>query len=357
MDDRRFDQLARALGGASTRRRALAALAGIAAGLGAAGKDAEAKKGRRKCDPACPAGQTCRQGACTCDNGGTVCGASCCADGQTCQSGTCADPLPQCLAFGASCKNAGVPCCDGTVCASGQGGTGDIACYRPAGAACATTAECVFDSTCKDGVCVANPQPQPQPACVPSFPVTGDAAANGRALQAAWDAAKTASGTVITLAPGTYDLPPSGEGYAMNWSSGEVTLQGCAGEVRLNGRGTRPFALLGGIVTLKGLILDGAIGADRVSDFGVTASLSASVTLDECTLTGFTQRGVQAGQSANVTLLGGTYWPNGQNGDASLKIDTFQLAAAAFTCSGNPSVKLCDNLGAAFASCGCTGNG
>jgi len=220
MDHRRFDTLARALGGASSRRAALGALlSGLAAG--AAATDLDAKRRRRRCDPACPAGQTCVKGTCTCANGGTLCGANCCAAGQTCQGGACVDPLPQCLAFGAACKNAGVPCCDGTVCGSGQGGKGDVACHVPAGGRCERTAQCVFGSSCEAGTCVADPQPTPAPACA--------VCASGcpfSTIEAAV-AAATVGNEIVTVAAGTYTLAALPQAPAYLDIVRPLTLRAC----------------------------------------------------------------------------------------------------------------------------------
>ena len=360
MDDRRFDRLIRALGGGVSRRGALSALAGMAAGLGLGldGRESDAKKRRKKCDPPCAAGQSCRQGTCTCDNGGTVCGASCCTGGQRCEGGQCVSPEPACIAAGERCKDTGRPCCAGTVCASGQGGKGDVACYKPAGVACETTADCVYDATCKDGICIANPQPVPAPACVPSFPVTGDAAANGRALQAAWEQAQGAEQTEIALAPGAYDLGQfSGTTpVALPWqATGEVTLRGCGSGVIL--RDVNTIAAPGmlvvgtGTVTFTGLTLDG--GASTTAA-GVTAQ-GGAVTLDGCTVTGFDTWAVDAQNDAKVTIVGGTFHPDGP-GDGLYSL--FRDGTATFTCSGNPSAKLCRGFTDVpnFVSCGCQGS-
>jgi len=72
-----------------------------------------------------------------------------------------------CIAFGQACKNAGVPCCAGLACSSGQEGEFPVACFKAAGTACAATAECGFGMTCEQGICVAIPTPPPPVECVP----------------------------------------------------------------------------------------------------------------------------------------------------------------------------------------------
>lgn len=94
MDGTRFDAIARLLGRAASRRAALAALVGLAA----AGGGLPAADAKRKCRRSSPPGQCCRkrQGvvACTCRNGGEVCGRACCLPGQFCEDGQCRDAPP-----------------------------------------------------------------------------------------------------------------------------------------------------------------------------------------------------------------------------------------------------------------------
>jgi len=176
MDRQEIEALVERLGDESTRRAGLKAALGVLFGAGAmaagSGREADAKRKNRKkrCKPDCAAGQRCVKGACRCDGGGEACGATCCRIGQECRSGRCVElPEPgQCSAFGEACgQDTGLGCCDGLTCASGQGGKGDVACWKPAGSACATTAECAFGNTCTDGVCVPDRQPEPDPQPTP----------------------------------------------------------------------------------------------------------------------------------------------------------------------------------------------
>lgn len=168
MDPRTFDRLAAGFARAASRRGVLAALAGLLAG-GAIGSPADAKgKRRHECGPdkPCASGYDCvkqgRKRRCVCPSGIT-CDGACCAAGEACRDGRCAAQPPACIPFGEPCKNAGRPCCDGLACGSGQGGEDDVACHVPAGGACETSAQCVFGSQCRMGLCVADPMPSPEP--------------------------------------------------------------------------------------------------------------------------------------------------------------------------------------------------
>jgi len=144
MDDARFDAVARLLGGASSRRGALAALAGVGVGVGLgleAGPAAAVASGRkRRCRASSPPGQCCRKRRhaveCRCRNGGLACGQACCLPGQFCEAGQCVDAPP----------------------------------------------------------------------CTPTFPATNDPVENGKALKAAIAAAK--DGATIVLESGRYELDP-----------------------------------------------------------------------------------------------------------------------------------------------------
>ena len=182
MDQRRFDDLTRLLGASGTRRGGLrAALGGLlGVGMGAFALDAEARRQRhddagadrrhrrKRCRPACTNGYECvkvgRKRACQCLSGVT-CSTACCQAGQVCQDGACVAPQPACIPFGETCKDTGRACCDNLVCASGQGGEDDVACWVRKTGRCATTAECVYGTVCTDGACVGLPQPEPEPLC------------------------------------------------------------------------------------------------------------------------------------------------------------------------------------------------
>jgi len=171
MDQERFDRITRLLGASGSRRAGLKAAFGGLLGVGVAtvaATEAPARRRRRKCDPACAAGQTCVKGTCACDNGGTVCGASCCLVGQRCEGGRCVElPDPgSCIAFGEPCKNAGRRCCENLQCGSGQGGQDDVACWVRKTGRCTSTAECIYGTECVDGVCIAPVPPPPGPTCV-----------------------------------------------------------------------------------------------------------------------------------------------------------------------------------------------
>ena len=90
MDGRRFDALAGILGTRGLSRRSLAA---ALAALATAAAEPAAARRRRRCQRTSPPGQCCRRnGTCTCRNGGTACGASCCVGGETCAGGVCVAP-------------------------------------------------------------------------------------------------------------------------------------------------------------------------------------------------------------------------------------------------------------------------
>lgn len=329
MDERRFDDLARALGAGLTRRglgaaAALAGAAGIVAALTDEDGDAASKRRdhgprgqhqKRKCRRTSPAGQCCRRdGTCTCSNGGTVCGTACCTGGQTCESGTCRE-TPQCLALGTACKGTGRTCCAGLRCGSGQGGTDDIGCWVPAGGRCAGTAECAWLSTCQGGACVeqappppptvapepTQPSPPPQPtptatAVTPSCTVTdtGNAATNGTNLQAA--ITNAAEYATVTVAPGTYET--SG-GFIV---SKPITIRRCfSGTVILRGITSNKSVVRAydtGVVELDGLTITTATGVANGVGIEVGAanpvdtSSTPHLTLRNCTVTANTGGGI-----------------------------------------------------------------
>jgi len=186
----------------------------------------------------------------------------------------------------------GVPCCDGLVCGSGQGGEGDVACYVPAGGACATTNDCTFGSRCVMGQCVANPQPQPTPpapACTPNVPVTGDPVADGAALKAAFAAAALQPDSVISLGTGDYLLADLASDDAVLWDQDvDVTVQACpdaVATVRATGNGTL-FRVTNGSMTFVGPglsitgVTDGSSGTIGVlaRDAGTARFRNVSVT-------------------------------------------------------------------------------
>ena len=365
MDHRSFDRLARALGGASTRRGALAALAGFAAGagLGSAGRDADAKKKRRKCDPACAAGQTCMKGACICDNGGSVCGANCCATGQRCESGACVSPPAQCIAAGEACKGVGRPCCAGTVCASGQAGQDDVACHVPAGGACQVTADCVYDATCTDGTCVANQRPRPVPAQDCTVCASGCPYATIEAAIAA-----AAPGAVITVAAGTYaptpiDTPFSGGGSTdyltirrpvtlKACTAGENVVVSCPRENNAPQWFTNCLLVMGTQgVTLEGLTLQGPGGSNDVA--GVLAGTSSAVVIRNCTITGC---GTGIDSLATVSVAGTLNIPDGDLGmmadGGGFSITCLAGSSVTYPAAG---VRCFTDNGGTITDCSCNG--
>jgi len=176
MDDRSFDALTRALGGAATRRGAIAVLGAMLAGAGALETAAKRKRGRhrddathaagkrknrKRCTPACTGNLSCVRQQCVCET--ALCGAACCAAGQVCQRGRCAGAADLCHDLAESCGD-GTPCCDGLQCASGNGG-GPVACWPLPGGECEADAECAYGHHCAGGACVADPPPT---VCTPS---------------------------------------------------------------------------------------------------------------------------------------------------------------------------------------------
>jgi len=356
MDDRSFDRMTRALGGASTRRGALAALLGLGAAAGAA----RGAGARKKCRPKCPAGQRCEQGTCVCTNGGAVCGASCCPLGQRCENGQCvAEPAP-CLAAGERCKDTGRICCDGTVCASGQGGTGDIACYVPAGGACERSAECVFGSACQQGTCVAD-QPPPEPlncaVCASGCPFT--------TIEAAVAAASYGN-EIITIAAGVYRPAVSSGSRAAKWTGylelpRPVTLQPCGnGAVVID---CPPSSIAScilathqtGTVALDGLTLRGGNTTDIDPRFGVAVfNSSGDLTIRNCTVSGFSN-GVWFSSTGTLTVDGGSFTGIGTGFTAGLQISGPNLAV----CPNRPELDAfpvrCSPLNLFGVGCGCAG--
>lgn len=221
MDDRSFDAISRALGGGASRRAALAALLGLGAIAGAAPIDAKRRRRRKRCNPRCPEGQTCRKGQCACDDGGSVCGGACCIPGQSCEGGQCVG----CLALREPCTETALPCCPGLTCTRGQGGPDDIACLSPAGGACETGADCESESDCVAGVCTARDVPAwGCTVCAYGCPHT--------TIEAAIAAASP--GAVVTVAPGTYAPAATAQGrdeYALKITT-SLTLATCGYEGR-----------------------------------------------------------------------------------------------------------------------------
>jgi len=220
VDDRWVDRFARALAERRTRRGGIARLAaGVLAVSGAGTVEAERaskadvrRRRRGRCRPACKNGHECVDGKCACPSG-VACGEACCGAGQSCVEGACqaAPPPPACIGFGQPCKGVGRPCCEGLACGSGPGGMTDVGCYRPAGAGCQTTDDCVFGSVCTDGVCVAIPVPPPCTVCPNGC--TYDSVA--RAV------AEAAPGATVTVAEGVYD--------ALVTIDRDLTLEACDG--------------------------------------------------------------------------------------------------------------------------------
>jgi len=218
MDDAAFDRLARTV---DTRRGVVAGLAALFAGGPLL---AEARR-RRECgaNRPCADGFACNARRCVCASGVTCAGA-CCAVGETCRDGACTPPEPDCLAFGAACKGAGVPCCDGLACGSGQGGA-DVSCRVPAGGPCDATAQCTYGASCVDGACTVAPEPAPSPTPEPVCDLVAgpDAVANGLALMDAIAAAP--SGATLALGGGVYDIV-NGTGWSIQVAR-DLALTAC----------------------------------------------------------------------------------------------------------------------------------
>lgn len=106
MDDARFDDLARSLAPASSRRRLAAGLAGgllalAAPWFGSTTEIAEARKKkrrrkRRRCRPRCGGGHVCKRGRCVCPRGDKPCGGACIPANRCCDDGDCPDIEPVC---------------------------------------------------------------------------------------------------------------------------------------------------------------------------------------------------------------------------------------------------------------------
>lgn len=215
MDDARFDDLARSLAPASSRRRLAAGLAGgllalAAPWFGSTTEIAEARKKkrrrkRRRCRPRCGGGHVCKRGRCVCPRGDKPCGGACIPANRCCDDGDCPDIEPVCcrgaclareqcctdeecstdaedkLACcegacrgreGRECDSAGDCCsrrcrfsrcqpCHGKPCQRDLDCCEGVACEgnlcggcRDAGVACGSTAQCCF-SECRRGLCLS----------------------------------------------------------------------------------------------------------------------------------------------------------------------------------------------------------
>ncbi|MFT4041045.1 MAG: hypothetical protein QM692_22885 [Thermomicrobiales bacterium] len=298
MDDSRFDQFVRATLTGATRRGAVARLlaaplfGGAAASLlaedGAArkrrgdatgGAHAERKRKKKKkhkkkpktCNPACGACFTCDSGACVV-NAATV-GQACGSPGQTCGpdgacgcgATSCANPTPLCV--NGTC----VACSAASQCAVGQ------ICNNGSCEACAATSQCGATQICSNGACLD---------C--------DVCASGCDYVAVNDAINNVveEGTVV-VCPGTY-LNANGRinrqpipGTPKRWT---VIGAGDGANPATNtilrntedGKTVAAFSDANIVATLRGLRITGgkAIGS------GGGVSVSADVTLTDCTVTG-----------------------------------------------------------------------
>jgi len=215
VDQGSFDRLARILGGATDRRAGLKAALGTLLGAGgaAAALEAEARKGRgkdagpeagkkkrRKCKPDCGSGYECVKGECVCPTG-VICGEACCRIGQVCEGDACiAEPEPvQCIPAGEPCKGVGRACCDGRVCASGQGGMTDVACYSPKTGACTTATDCVYGMACVSGRCAP---PAPAGLAAPCDAAAQQLCTTPGAVCTAYTSTSAPTGTFCTLPVG-----------------------------------------------------------------------------------------------------------------------------------------------------------
>ena len=133
MDDARFENLIRALGGAFSRRRLTGWLSGsgLGAALGLMSRPGSVSAG---CGKPCGPCKRCKRGRCKPKPNDTPCK----GDGR-CLKGRC-NPRPGCLARGEGCSLAeSGPCCSG-VCGFGQS---DRCVLGEAGTKCYTGADCI----------------------------------------------------------------------------------------------------------------------------------------------------------------------------------------------------------------------
>lgn len=156
MDDRQFDRLTRALGGAVSRRAAFKAVLGLGGVAVLAGNETLTSEAARR--PAitptpshrCPGQQTWNGSACDCPSGNTTCGPDCCPAGLAvcCDSACC---------YGA-CYEEELCCPSGQIVCNGD-------CLPPG--VCCTDADCGSGQVqkCIDGHCLGNCIPDGEEGC------------------------------------------------------------------------------------------------------------------------------------------------------------------------------------------------
>jgi len=158
----------------------------------------------------------------------------------------------------------------------------DVACYGAAGSACASTADCTYGTSCRNGTCTVD--------CACEVCAGWDAAANGLALQATIAAA--APGSTIRVQAGTYASPPNRFPLAgipdqppvpLLLVERSVTIAPCGdGEAAIG-----PMWIVGDVdVTLRGLALSGAAGVPAAVNVGNEQPATPRVSIDGCTISG-----------------------------------------------------------------------
>lgn len=303
MDEGRIERVARALGGATSRRGAmagvLAAMTTVMAtpdlnarrggGPGGGGKNrcgrakAKCKDDRECCTGVCRPGSTGGQGRCACLAGGKSCTVTKnCCNGFVCREGRCQKRsggggggdlgvgTGQACTPGEACANPAATC---TTALIGCEGT---RCRLPIGQPCQEGKDCESGS-CAGGVCATCSCPACKTACTPTVCPT----CPYQKIQDAIDAAS--DGAVIDIAPGTYseDLSIDGKSLTLRGctAGGPVILKNRFYQSRtlsINGDETGPIDIDLIDVTIKGYY---ALGPNDTYGGGVSI---ASGSLDLC---------------------------------------------------------------------------
>ncbi len=162
MDDRRFDQLSRALASGRSRRHVLKGLLGIGAATLTGEFALDSADAARRSSPtptptSCPGTQIWTGSACACPTGQSVCGPACCDTPEACCDGACCDAGTVCIGEETCCPAeamcGGVCCLNGTClggsCCDAAFVCGETCCNTPGLHCCnGSCQQCCSDSDC-----------------------------------------------------------------------------------------------------------------------------------------------------------------------------------------------------------------